>query len=104
MALSAVAVPERMVTGGVMMRAHVQGPLGHSRLTEPVSPERVVMLTEAVMPALATMSSKSRSRLPPRVTVLPTVKVDPWVAVQPTSLGVNFHPFFADGQRDDGRG
>ena len=83
MAFRAVAWPDTIVTGGVMIKAHVHGPLGHVRLTEPVSPSSVVMLTDAEMPAFATMSSKSRSRLAPTVTVFPTVKLDPWVAVQP---------------------
>ena len=75
-----------------MIKAQVHGPLGHSRLTEPVSPFRVVILTDADTPAFATMSSKSRSRLAPTVTVFPTVKLDPWVAVQPMH-GSQFQPF-----------
>ena len=81
-------MPDTIVTGGVIIKAHVQGPLGHSSDTEPVSPSSLVTETEAVMPALATMSSKSRSREAPRVTVVPTVNEEPWVAVQPGWWGL----------------
>ena len=97
MAVRAVAVPDTTVTGGVMIKAHVHGPLGHSRLTEPVSPSSVVILTDDVMPAFATMSSKSRSRLAPTVTVFPTVKLDPWVAVQPKN-GESTSVFYVQGK------
>lgn len=81
-----------------MIKAHVHGPLGHWRLTEPVSPFRVVILTDAETPAFATMFSKSRSRLAPTVTVFPTVKLDPWVAVQPKH-GESISVFSRTGKR-----
>lgn len=74
-------MPDTIVTGGVMIKAHVHGPTGHSRLTEPVSPCSVVVLTDPEMPAVSAMSSKSMSRLAPTVIVVPTVKLDPWVMV-----------------------